>query len=57
LIKHCCEKLKNDLDDKVIEYDDGRYSVNGCCGGGCYVMSNIKFCPHCGTKLTLTEGN
>lgn len=57
MIKHCCEKLKNDLDDKVIEYDDGRYSVNGCCGGGCYVMSNIKFCPHCGTKLTLTEGN
>lgn len=34
-----------------IEYAEGEWHVNGCCGGGCYVLSDIKFCPFCGTKL------
>ncbi len=34
-----------------IVYTEG-WHVNGCCGGGCYVLSDIKFCPFCGTKLT-----
>lgn len=35
-----------------IERDDnGTWVVNGCCGGGCYVLTGIKFCPFCGTKL------
>ena len=35
-----------------IERDcDGEWSVNGCCGGGCYVLTNLKYCPFCGTKL------
>jgi hypothetical protein len=29
----------------------GEWAVNGCCGGGCYVLHPIKFCPFCGTKL------
>jgi hypothetical protein len=31
--------------------EDGTWNINGCCGGGCYVVSDMKFCPFCGTKL------
>lgn len=35
-----------------IERDrDGEWNVNGCCGGGCYVLAAIKFCPFCGARL------
>lgn len=36
-----------------VEYSsvDDMWNVNGCCGGGCYVMENIKHCPYCGEKL------
>jgi hypothetical protein len=34
-----------------IEWAEGGWHVNGCCGGGCFVLTNIKFCPFCGTKL------
>ena len=27
------------------------WSLNGCCGGGCFVMTKIRFCPFCGTML------
>lgn len=35
------------------EYD-GAWSINGCCGGGCYVVNQMKFCPFCGTNLLPT---
>lgn len=31
--------------------DDGAWNINGCCGGGCYVVTDMRFCPYCGTKL------
>lgn len=31
--------------------DDGTWSINGCCGGGCYVVNEMRFCPYCGTDL------
>lgn len=32
--------------------EDGEtWNINGCCGGGCYVVTAMKFCPFCGTKL------
>lgn len=31
--------------------DEGDWHINGCCGGGCYVVTGMKFCPYCGTKL------
>lgn len=31
--------------------DDGTWAVNGCCGGGCYVLTDLKFCPFCGAKI------
>lgn len=30
---------------------DGTWNVNGCCGGGCFVITNMRFCPFCGTGL------
>jgi len=34
-----------------IEYAGDAWHVPGCCGGGCYVLSDIKHCPFCGTRL------
>lgn len=32
--------------------DDGEtWNINGCCGGGCFVVTEMRFCPYCGTKL------
>ena len=35
------------------EYDekDKVWNVNGCCGGGCYVLQDLKFCPWCGKEV------
>lgn len=37
---------------QIEQDDDGTWAVNGCCGSRCHVLSNIKFCPFCGTKIT-----
>jgi len=53
--KHsCCEEFaENSGEPSVgIEEHGGKWSVNGCCGGGCYVLSEIKFCPFCGAELS-----
>lgn len=39
---------------QIEQTSDGGWHVNGCCGGGCYVLSDIKFCPYCGSGLDLT---
>lgn len=31
--------------------DNGTWGINGCCGGGCFVASNVRYCPHCGENL------
>jgi hypothetical protein len=36
---------------QIEQSDDLTWNVNGCCGGGCYVLTGIKFCPFCGTNL------
>jgi hypothetical protein len=30
---------------------DTEWAINGCCGGGCYVVTRMKFCPYCGARL------
>lgn len=30
---------------------DGTWNINGCCGGGCHVVTCMRFCPYCGAKL------
>ena len=31
--------------------EDGTWSINGCCGGGCYVITEVRFCPFCGASV------
>ncbi len=31
--------------------EDGTWNVNGCCGGGCYVLIGIQYCPFCGKNI------
>ena len=38
-------------DAQFEQTEDGAWAINGCCGGGCYVVEGMKFCPYCGTKL------
>lgn len=33
------------------EQNNGTWHINGCCGGGCYVVTNMRFCPYCGNRL------
>lgn len=33
--------------------EDGTWVVNGCCGGGCAVITGVKFCPFCGANVEL----
>ena len=34
--------------------EDGEtWNVNGCCGGGCYVLTDIRFCPFCGNNIVI----
>lgn len=46
-----CEKLQTQIDKSNIEWVDGAWHVSGCCGGGCYVLVDIEFCPYCGDRL------
>lgn len=27
------------------------WDIYGCCGGGCFVVTEMRFCPFCGAKL------
>lgn len=32
--------------------EDGKtWNINGCCGGGCFVVTEMIYCPYCGSKL------
>lgn len=50
-MQNCCSKFKENI-GQFEQADDGSWNVNGCCGGGCYVLSEIRFCPYCGRHLT-----
>jgi hypothetical protein len=42
-------------DTQFEQDDDGTWNVNGCCGGGCYVVSGMRFCPFCGSSLSPSD--
>ena len=52
MTKHCCEAFEahTGTHNKGFEFFDG-WHLNGCCGGGCYVLADIRYCPFCGTHL------
>ena len=33
------------------ERDGETWNIYGCCGGGCFVVTDMTFCPFCGAKL------
>ena len=57
----CCSEMRTLLYDNVqsstdgIEWGGSSWNLNGCCGGGCYVLKDIKFCPFCGKQTTPPE--
>jgi hypothetical protein len=40
---------------QIEQLEDGTWAVNGCCGGGCFVLEGLKFCPFCGAALPSKE--
>lgn len=57
----CCETMRvfvaTSGDDMGIELDSKSkaFAVNGCCGG-CFVMTDMRFCPFCGAEMKPAEG-
>ena len=50
-MKECKHLSDREKISERVDYFNGSYHISGCCGGGCYVISNIVFCPFCGLKL------
>jgi len=72
-MKFCCEKFAEEsanvqaASDGTFVYasrhraiepdDDGEtWNVNGCCGG-CFVLTEMRYCPFCGSKLEFPKPN
>ena len=49
----CTHLWNNDNISEEVEEHEGKFAVNGCCGGGCYVIRGIEFCPFCGVRIVL----
>jgi xanthine/CO dehydrogenase XdhC/CoxF family maturation factor len=47
----CCEALQRAMFETLIVHEDKQWNVPGCCGGGCNVLFDLKFCPFCGSRL------
>lgn len=55
-MKYCCKRFKINVEREHLEMDDDKdWNINGCCGGGCYILSDIEFCPFCGFALGKNE--
>lgn len=40
-------------DAQIVPHEDGTWSIMGCCGGGCAVVTDVRFCPYCGSKVVV----
>ena len=53
-VNACCKRFGGAVGEAAITHEgrEGReWNVPGCCGGGCYVLHAIRFCPFCGAAL------
>jgi hypothetical protein len=54
-MKYCCEQFAEQTGHQNVGFEfyhnDQTWSINGCCGGGCWVVTGMQFCPYCGAKL------
>lgn len=48
----CCGKLQENA--AQFEWYAG-WNVGGCCGGGCYVLTELIYCPWCGVRISVPE--
>lgn len=48
----CCKEFEDNVSERVEVSIDG-VAIEGCCGGGCFVIYEMKFCPFCGKKFVL----
>ncbi len=57
---YCCNDFIGYTHEKSagFEYDsNGTWNVYGCCHGGCYVITDVKYCPFCGAYIGDGEPN
>ncbi len=54
-MKYCCKSFEKQTCKRnsgfEFDYHDKIWNINGCCGGGCFVVINMLHCPYCGTEL------
>jgi len=50
MTKECFHLQEEFVGTSFDELEDG-FAIDGCCGGGCYTIQNIKFCPFCGKEI------
>mgnify|MGYP001559384963 CR=1 FL=1 len=54
----CCDAMIRCFNaPDAIEWADEEsgWSIPGCCGGGCYVMEQMIYCPFCGSEMPKLE--
>lgn len=51
----CCQRLKEALTERVVEEYKGKLATPGCCGGGCFVVDDMDYCPWCGSEIETVE--
>jgi len=44
-----CEDWRSNAEHFDVREDE--INVHGCCGGGCFVLTEIRYCPWCGMAL------
>ena len=53
--EYCCPDFASHVHDGFAQHQDGTWHIEGCCGGGCYVVNDMAYCPFCGAKLPTDE--
>jgi len=52
--EYCCDRFNEIIRDSggfEMYEKDKEVHVGGCCGGGCFVLSDLKYCPFCGKEI------
>lgn len=58
--EYCCQQFAEKVEETSGEFErdsEGGWNIGGCCGGGCYVVEKMEFCPFCGARLSDADSN